>query len=57
MATEADLVKKLSDLIAAATPKITRSQNGLSITLNGQTNEIAFSTDGKTVSKQTLTSK
>jgi hypothetical protein len=52
VATEADLVKRFGDLIAAATPKITRSQNGLSITLNGQTNEIAFSTDGQSVSKQ-----
>ena len=57
MATEADLVKKFTDLIAEATPKIARSQTGLSITLNGTTNEIAFSTEGKTISKTTLTSK
>ena len=57
MASEADLVKRLGDLIAASTPKITRSQNGLSVTLNGVTNEITFSTEGKTVSKSTLTSK
>lgn len=57
VASEADLVKKLSDLINAATPKITRSQTGLTVTLNGITNEIAFSTEGKVVSKSTLTSK
>jgi hypothetical protein len=57
VATESELVKRLGDLIAASTPKIRRSQNGLTVTLNGTTNEIAFSTEGKTVSKIILNSK
>ncbi len=57
MSSENDLVKRLGDLIKQSTPVITRSQTALSITLNGQTNEIPFSTDGKTISSTKLISK
>ena len=52
---ENDAVKRLSDWIKASSPSITRSQTGLSITHEGKTYEIPFSTEGKTVSRSTLT--
>ena len=54
MSSENDAVKRLSDLIKASAPSITRSQTGLSITQDWSTYEIPFSTEGKTVSKSTL---
>ncbi|WP_055076778.1 hypothetical protein [Pseudanabaena sp. 'Roaring Creek'] len=55
--SESDVIKRLNDIVKAATPSITRSQDGLSITLNGKTSLIAFEIEGTAVSTSTLTQK
>lgn len=58
MSSEADVIKRFTELINAATPSITRSQTGLKISLKGTTFEIPTTTaDPKTISKTVLVKK